>query len=157
MVKGMTSIVALWRRFLADRRGISALEAAIALPVLALALAGTLEFGINIYNRQQLQAAVQAGVQYALYNPTDTAGVQSAIAAALPADVGVSVATPSYVCECNNGTAIACNPLGTCAVGSPRKIMTLSVTRPPVQLVSYLIGLRPTILKASGAVNVPAS
>jgi Flp pilus assembly protein TadG len=157
MVKGMISIVALWRRFLADRRGISALEAAIALPVLALALAGTLEFGINIYNRQQLQAAVQAGVQYALYNPTDTAGVQSTIAAALPADVGVSVSTPSYVCECNDGTTIACNPLGTCAVGSPRKIMTMSVTRPPVQLVSYLIGLRPTILRASGAVNVPAS
>ncbi len=153
----MWSLLGSWRRLGADQRGVSAIEAAIALPVLALALAGTLEFGLNVYNRQQLQAAVQAGVQYALRNPNDTAGVQSAITAALPADAGATVTTPTYACECNDGTAIACNPLGSCTQGSGRRIMSVTVTRPPIQLVSMLIGLRPSTLRASGAVTVPPS
>jgi Flp pilus assembly protein TadG len=153
----MRRILGLVRRFIADRGGVSAIEAGIALPLLGLALSGTLEFGLNVYNRQQLQAAVQAGVQYALTNPSDTSGVQAAITAALPANANATVATPTYVCECNNGTSISCSPLGSCSSGVPRKIMTLTVTRAPVQLVSYLIGLRPSILRATGAVNVPAS
>lgn len=154
----MIGSCALWRRFARDRRGVSAIEAGIAMPVLALALCGTLEFGLNVYNRQQLQAAVQAGVQYALFNPNDTAGVQSAISAALPTSAGAVVATPTYVCECTDGTSISCSPLGSCGSGtSARRIMTMSVSRDPVQLVSYLIGLRPTTLTASGAVTVPTS
>ena len=151
------SLLGLWRRLGADQRGVSAIEAAIALPILALALAGTLEFGLNVYNRQQLQAAVQAGVQYALRNPNDTTGVQSAITAALPTDAGATVATPTYACECNDGTAVTCNPLGTCSTGSARRIMSMSVTRAPIQLVSMLIGLRPSTLRATGAVTVPPS
>jgi Flp pilus assembly protein TadG len=153
----MRALLALMRRLGADRSGISAIEAAISLPVLLLALCGVLEFGLNVYNRQQLQAAVQAGVQYALHNPTDTTGVQAAITAALPTDAGATVDTPTYACECNDGTSIACSPLGTCASGTPRKVMSVSVSRAPVQLVSYLVGYRPTILRASGAVTVPAS
>lgn len=147
----------LWRRFRSDQRGVSAIEAGIALPVLILALCGTLEFGLNVYNRQQLQAAVQAGVQYALYNPTDTTGVKNAISGALPTNANAVISTPTFVCECNNGTSINCSPMGSCSSGSPRKIMVLQVTRSPIQLVSYLIGLRPSTLKATGAVTVPSS
>lgn len=148
----------MFRRLLHDRRGVSAIEAAIALPVLCLALCGTLEFGINVYNRQQLQAAVQAGVQFALFNPNDTTGVRNAISAALPVSAAATVDTPSYVCECTNGTAISCSPMGTCTGGAtPRRIMTMGVSRSPVQLVSMLVGLRPTILRATGAVTVPTS
>jgi Flp pilus assembly protein TadG len=153
----MRAFLSLLRRLRSDRRGVTAIEAAISLPVLMLALCGVLEFGLNVYNRQQLQAAVQAGVQYALYNPTDTAGVQSAMSAALPAGAGATIDTPTYVCECNNGTSITCTPLGTCESGTPRKIMSIGVSRAPVQLVSYLVGLRPTTLRATGAVTVPAS
>ncbi|MCW5744625.1 MAG: hypothetical protein KIT36_00310 [Alphaproteobacteria bacterium] len=125
---------------------------------MALALCGTLEFGLNVYNRQQLQAAIQAGVQYALFNPNDTAGVKTAISAALPVAANAVVATPTYVCECTDGTSISCSPLGTCGAGtSARRIMTMSVTRDPIKLVSYLIGLRPSTLKATGAVTVPTS
>jgi Flp pilus assembly protein TadG len=153
----MFSMIDLWHSFRRDQRGVSAIEAAIALPVLALALCGTLEFGLNVYNRQQLQAAVQAGIQYALYYPQDTAGVQSAISNALPSSANAEVAAPTFVCECTNGTSIACNPMGTCSTGSPRKIMVVQVTRAPVMLVSYLIGLRPSTLKATGSIAVPAS
>lgn len=147
-----------FRRLRHDRRGVSAIEAAIAMPVLGLALCGTVEFGINVYNRQQLQQAIQAGVQYALFNPNDTAGVTSAISSALPASAGATVDPPAYVCECTDGTSISCSPLGTCSGGATaRRVMTMSVSSPPVQLVSYLVGIRPTILRASGAVTVPTS
>lgn len=154
----MRRLFDLFRRLAHDRRGVSAIEAGIAMPVLALALCGTLEFGINVYNRQQLQQAVQAGVQYALFNPNDTTGVQNAISSALPAGAGATVDTPAYVCECTNGAAISCSPLGTCSGGATaRRVMTMSVSRAPVQLVSYLVGIRPSILRASGAVTVPTS
>ena len=104
----------------------------------------------------QVQVA-PPGVQDALHNPTDTTGVQAAITAALPTDAGATVDTPTYACECNDGTSIACSPMGTCASGTPRKVMSVSVSRAPVLLVSYLVGYRPTILRATGAVTVPAS
>jgi Flp pilus assembly protein TadG len=153
----MLFMIGLWRGLRRDQRGVSVIEAAIALPVLALALCGTLEFGLNVYNRQQLQAAIQAGLQYALYYPQDTAGVKSAISSALPSGANAVVAAPTYVCECTNGTSITCSPMGTCSTGSPRKIMVLEVTRSPMMLVSYLIGQRPSILKATGSITVPVS
>ncbi len=153
----MASLRDLWSRLGADQRGVSAIEAAIALPVLALALCGVLEFGLNVYNRQQLQVAVQAGMQFALRNPNDTTGIMSAISAALPASANATVSTPTYVCECSNGAQISCSPMGTCSVGAPRRIMTVSVSRLPVALVSMLVGLRPTTLQAQGAITVPPS
>jgi len=151
----MSSLHNLLGRLGADQRGVSAIEAAITLPVLALALGGVLEFGLNVYNRQQLQPAVQAGMQYALRNPNDTTGIMNAVSAALPANAGVVVNAPTYVCECNNGTQVTCSPLGTCSAGVPRRIMTVSVSRPPVALVSMLVGLRPSVLRAQGSITVP--
>lgn len=145
------------RRLRVDRRGVSAIEAALVLPLLALALCGVLEFGLNVYNRQQLQAAVQSGMQYALHNPNDTAGIMSAVSLALPASAGVVVNTPTYACECNNGVSISCSPLGNCQSGTPRRIMTVSVSRPPVALLPMIDSLRPSILQARGAITVPPS
>lgn len=153
----MSSLYSWVRRLGADRRGVSAVEVALVLPLLALALCGVLEFGLNVYNRQQLQAAVQTGMQYALRNPNDTAGIMSAVSSALPANAGVEVSTPTYACECNDGGQISCSPLGNCQSGTPRRIMTVSVSRPPVALVSMLVGLRPSTLQAHGAVTVPPS
>ena len=152
------SLLDSWvRRLIADRRGVSAIETALVLPLLALALCGVLEFGLNVYNRQQLQAAVQAGMQYALRNPNDTAGIMGAVSSALPANAGVAVTTPTYVCECNNGAQISCTPLGSCQSGTPRRIMTVSVSRSPIAIFPMLEGLRPSTLQARGAVTVPPS
>jgi L-cystine uptake protein TcyP (sodium:dicarboxylate symporter family) len=62
------------------------------------------------------------------------------------------------VCDCTDGASISCSPIGTCGGGATaRRVMTMSVTRAPVQLVSMLVGMRPSILRATGAVTVPTS
>ena len=158
-VNSMSRLFGLLHRLAMDRRGVSALEAAIALPVLSLALAGVLEFGINVYNRQQLQAAVQAGVHYALRNPDNTQDIGNTVLGALPASAGATLDPAlthgvTYSCECNDGTVIMCG--STCAQGNPRRIVTIKVKRSPVQLVSRLVGYRPSELAAQGSVNVAA-
>jgi Flp pilus assembly protein TadG len=122
-------------RLRADQAGTSFLEAAIALPILCLVLGATAEFGVNYFNKSQLQSAVNAGAQYALRNPTDSAGSQSAITAALPASITGVTTSATFACECNNGTAVSCTT-GSCSSGTVRKIMTLTATRNTIRILT---------------------
>lgn len=141
-------------RLRVDQAGASFVEAALALPLLALVLSGTAEFGVNYFNKSQLQSAVNAGAQYALRNPTDTAGSQTAITAALPATVIGVTTSASFACECNNGTAVSCTT-GTCTSGSVRKIMTLTATRNAVRiLTNNAVWSLPTTITVTAAVSV---
>lgn len=141
-------------RLRADRSGASFIEAALALPILCLVLGGTAEFGINYFNKSQLQSAVNAGAQYALRNPTDTAGSRSAITAAMPAGITGVTTTATFACECNNGTAVSCTT-GTCASGTVRRIMTLTATRNTVRVLSNVQAWSlPTSVTVTAAVSV---
>ncbi len=141
-------------RLRADQAGTSFLEAAIALPILCLVLGGTAEFGVNYFNKSQLQAAVNAGAQYALRNPTDSAGAQSAITAALPSTVTGVTTSATFACECNNGTAVSCTT-GSCTSGTVRKIMTLTATRNTVRiLTANQVWSLPTTITVTAAVSV---
>jgi Flp pilus assembly protein TadG len=141
-------------RLRADQAGASFIEAALALPILVLVLGGTAEFGVNYFNKSQLQAAVNAGAQYALRNPTDTSGSQAAITAALPASVTGVTTTATFACECNNGTAVSCTT-GTCTSGTVRRIMTLTATRNTVRILSNnTVWTLPTTVTVTAAVSV---
>jgi Flp pilus assembly protein TadG len=150
----LRAICRLAARLRADQAGASFVEAALALPILALVLGATAEFGINYFNKSQLQAAVNAGAQYALRNPTDTAGSQSAITAALPATVTGVTTTATFACECNNGTAVSCTT-GTCTSGTVRKIMTLTATRNTIRILSNVQAWSlPATITVTAAVSV---
>lgn len=141
-------------RLRADQAGASFIEAALALPILALVLGATAEFGVNFFNKSQLQSAVNAGAQYALRNPTDTVGSQAAIIAALPASVTGVTTTASFACECNNGTAVSCTT-GTCVSGTVRKLMALTATRNTVYILTgNAVWSLPTSITVSAAVSV---
>lgn len=141
-------------RLRADQAGASFIEAAIALPILCLVLGATAEFGVNYFNKSQLQAAVNAGAQYALRNPTDSAGSQSAITAALPSGVTGVTTSATYACECNNGTAVSCTT-GSCSSGTVRKIMTLTATRNTVRILTGgQVWSLPTSITVTAAVSV---
>lgn len=141
-------------RLRADETGASFIEAALALPILALVLGATAEFGVNYFNKSQLQSAVNAGAQYALRNPTDTAGSQSAITAALPTSVTGVTTTATFACECNNGTAVSCTT-GTCTSGTVRRIMTLSATRNAIRILSNnTVWSLPSTITVTAAVSV---
>jgi Flp pilus assembly protein TadG len=141
-------------RLRADQGGASFIEAALALPILCLVLGATAEFGINYFNKSQLQSAVNAGAQYALRNPTDTSGSQSAITAALPSGITGVTTTATFACECNNGTAVSCTT-GTCTSGTRRKIMTLTATRNTVRILSNMqTWTLPSSVTVTAAVSV---
>jgi len=148
------AIRGLAARLRVDEAGASFIEAAIALPILTMVLGATAEFGINYFNKSQLQSAVNAGAQYALRNPTDTAGSQSAITAALPATVTGVTTSATFACECNNGTVVSCTT-GTCTSGTVRKIMTLTATRNTIRILTgNTTWTLPTTITVTAAVSV---
>lgn len=140
-------------RLRANESGASFIEAALALPILCMVLAGSAEFGVNYFNKSQLQAAVNAGAQYALRNPSDTAGSQAAINAALPGSVTGVTTTAAYACECNNGTVVSCSS-GSCSSGEMRKIMTLTATRNTIRILSNPAWSLPSAVTVTAAVSV---
>lgn len=147
-----------FRRLFVDQRGISMLESAFVLPVLALALAVVGEYGLNIGRKHNLQAALSAATQYAMNNPNDLNGIKAVIEAGLPAGHGATISTPTYACECNNGTTVSCGPpIGTCSSGTARKLILLTASQPPLVIGSMLVGMRPSIIRVSTAVSVPTS
>lgn len=157
MFASCQSVLKAVRRFAARLRasesGASLIEAALALPILTMVLGATAEFGVNYFNKSQLQSAVNAGAQYALRNPTDSAGSQSAITAALPSGVTGVTTSATYACECNNGTAVSCTT-GTCSSGTVRKIMTLTATRNTVRILSAVHWSLPSSITVTAAVSV---
>jgi Flp pilus assembly protein TadG len=98
------------------RSGVSSIEFALLMPIMLAMLVGLLDWGLAIDQRIQLQTAVRAGAQYALRNPTDTAGITAAVRAAA-ADRTLTVGDPVIFCECNGGAA-SCT--ATCDSGLQR-------------------------------------
>ena len=117
------------------------MEAAIAAPVLVLMFGATLEFGLNFYTKERLQAAVAAGAQHALRNSSDTTGIVATVNSALPnSGAGVTVTTTN-ICLCQNDTVISCS-VGTCASGPIRKLLQINASAPTVMLLNS-VGLIP--------------
>jgi Flp pilus assembly protein TadG len=75
------NLVRLW----CDQRAVSAIEFALIAPILAMLMLGAYDFGNAAMQQIQLQEAVRAGGGYAVNWPTDVAGIQNAVASALPA------------------------------------------------------------------------
>ncbi len=69
-----------FKRFLRDRRGTTAIETAIAFPVLILMMLGIVQFGTLVYARQSCEEAARYGVRRGVVNVGDPAG--GAVAAA---------------------------------------------------------------------------
>ena len=143
-----------------DERGVSMMEAAIAAPILVLMFGATLEFGLNFYTKERLQAAVAAGAQHALRNSGDTTGIVATVNSALPNNGAGATVTTSVICLCQNDSVISC-AVGTCASGPIRKLLQVNASAPTVTLLNS-VGLipgragysLPTSLSASTAVAV---
>lgn len=128
------------------RSGVSSLEFALIMPILLAMLVGLTEWGLAIDSRIQLQTAVRAGAQYALRMPTDTAGIASAVRAAVPERTDLSVPAPTMSCECA-GAAAECS--GACAGGMER-FLTVSASH------SYtpLTPVGPTLIAADVTLRI---
>ncbi len=115
--------------------GSSLVETAVLLPFLLLLLVGAIDFGRGYYLAIQVAGASQAAAEYGSQNITDFAGIQTAARNDAPNVPGLAVSTPSYGCECSDGTAYSanCTSYPTCTNNVVYRVaVTTSATYTPL-------------------------
>ena len=95
--------------------GIAGVELALATPMLALLMAGGVDFGRAIYEQHRLAAAAQAGIQYATASSSNLTNSNGIIAAARAdaSDTTSSLTVTTGQCTCPTGTSL-CSTSATC-------------------------------------------
>jgi len=86
-----------------SEEGTSILEVSMILSTLMLVLFGAIDFGRAYYLANEVVGAAQAAAAYGATDPTDTTGMTNAAKDDAP-DVSGLTATPSWGCECSDGT-----------------------------------------------------
>lgn len=94
---------------LPDENGASLVELAIVLPFFLLLLFGVVDLGRCYYLMLEVSGAARAAAAYAVLSPTDAAGIANAARLDAPDVTGLTVSTPSYGCECSDGTSFSAN------------------------------------------------
>jgi Flp pilus assembly protein TadG len=97
--------------------GQTAVELALALPLLVVLLMFVAEFLRIYYTAIELNNAARAGVQYGINSPANAADVQGMQQAALNdgSDITGMTATASQYCECSNGSSVSCGTANACS------------------------------------------
>jgi Flp pilus assembly protein TadG len=102
---------------LRGERGASLVEFALLLPIFVILLLACVDFGRAFYLATEIAGAARAGAVYGTRNPTDTLGMQTVAQDDTPDVPNVSAGTPTYVCECADGTNQT--SAATCATSPP--------------------------------------
>jgi Flp pilus assembly protein TadG len=107
-----------WRapRFIADDRGVAAVEFAILVPIFALIFAGVADFGGVLYTQFRLSAAVSAGANYAMVNAANVSSTSGATLASNIAQVVESNAGSNWA---NDDIVVNNGPSNSMTSGSP--------------------------------------
>lgn len=109
------SALASLRRLAGSREGVVSIEFALVAPILLLILLHLVDFGLAFNKRMKLESAARAGLQYAMVNKGDTAGIVAAVNQATDLDPSEVTVTVTEFCECGAAGA----PCGTtCEDGS---------------------------------------
>jgi Flp pilus assembly protein TadG len=108
--------------------GASAVELAVALPLLAVVLLGTIDFGRLFYRTMAVTHATRAGATYgsqSVGNASNHPGVEAAaVAAATDIPTGYT-ATASHFCTCYLGVAAVENAIAcTASCAGQRRVYT---------------------------------
>jgi len=127
------------RRIGACRKGNTAVEFSVTMPILILLAFGAFDYGRAYVEGVRLNGAARGGAQLALYDPTDWDNTDKAEQAALEQYVGhtltpeqtaalqVSAAAETF-CACTGGMAVDCS--ATCPGGaSPGQFVRVSMAR----------------------------
>lgn len=119
-----------------DARGTVAVEFALLVPVLMLMLVTLIDFGTAFREKMQAEKAARAGLQYAIYDPADNAGIASAITMATGLPAAQLTINVSRFYECANGT----RPVSPnfCAAGDwPGTYVRVAISKPYTALLSW--------------------
>jgi Flp pilus assembly protein TadG len=106
--------------------GAAAVEFALALPMLAVLVAGVIQYGGLVIANQQMHNGVASGAVYIVRGGTGTDTVQSVALGGWPNKPADAAVTAVQSCTCSGGSA-GCTSL--CADGSyPQRFITISAT-----------------------------
>lgn len=94
---------------LRGEHGASLVELALLMPLFFVLMALAVDLGRAYYLVLEIQGAAQAGAAYGVTNPTDTAGMKTAATDDAPNVPNLTVNTPTYGCECSDGTGYVAN------------------------------------------------
>jgi Flp pilus assembly protein TadG len=132
----VTSISNRAAEFAKARDGNVVVEFALIAPILLLMLAILFDFGMAVYDSMSLKQAARAGAQYAMRNPSDTAGIQQVVSNASDVMSEHLTVTTNQFCQCPDGTSADC---GTTCVGGGalETYVTVAVTEPFATLLPY--------------------
>jgi Flp pilus assembly protein TadG len=117
----------LLRRFIINSAGVSAVEFALAAPMLILVLAGIMTGWVYTMQLSEMRTAVKTGANYVLQGGVDLAAAKSAVLQSWtnkPADAGVDILRQ---CSCA-GTVSTCSQVCTGNNAIPNMSVTISAT-----------------------------
>ena len=80
-------------------------ELAMLLPFFTLLMLGAIDVGRAYYLAIEVAGAAHAAAAYGSQNPTDTTGIKNAAQDDAPNVPNLSVGTPTYGCECADGSS----------------------------------------------------
>lgn len=119
---------------LRGEHGGSLVEIALLVPLLVVLLFAAVDLGRALYLSQELAGAAHAAAMYGAQHPADTAGMTTAAQDGAPDVPNLSVGTPTYGCECADGTAYSasCAVQPSCTDRVDRVNVTVSGTYTPL-------------------------
>src|SRR4051812_38217636 len=99
-----------------DIAGVTAVEFAMIVPIMALMFVGIADLGIGIFTDMEVQNAAQYGTEYALLKGYDSAAIVTAVTGST--SLTHATVSPAQFCGCPSDTGVtstSCN--STCADG----------------------------------------
>jgi len=97
-------LIAQFERLRRAEQGASLVELAMVVPFLFLLLIAAVDFGRMYFLAIEVAGAAEAGATYGSQHPSDTAGMKVAAQNDAPDVPNLVVNTPTYGCECSDGT-----------------------------------------------------
>ncbi len=136
-----TTASRIWRavrRLAAETEGAALVELTIVAPMLLIMVVGTMDLGLGIYCKMQVEHAAQAGAQYAVVNGFSSANISTAVTGATTlAGVAASPA-PSEFCGCPSTTQVTTASCTASADGTLAGLfVTVSATATYTTVVPY--------------------
>jgi len=100
-------------------RGVAAIEFAVIVPTLVLMMICTVDLGMGIYRKMQVQNAAQAGAAYAMFHGFAADSISTAVTSATSFSGIAASPAPSQSCGCASNTGVtSATCSSTCSGGS---------------------------------------
>lgn len=97
----------IFKRFITETKGTSAIEFAFLAPILIFMIIGTLDAGIFIQQKMQLHNAVSSAANYAAQTG-EIDNIDTVAAESYDGDINNITLVSEFECECSDGSVTTC-------------------------------------------------